>query len=180
MAFCIYKSVFLNKIIQSKYHKMFGKINSVCLDISNIELFYRVIIFHFKRKLNKNNKSLLAFIEFLKILRNFMCHITFFFLFYSGFDFSTRICGSFRKRFHNNSSKKLLSSKAQTEGTSLFLVQFFFSTLNFLNERSRIINVGVVFQSAQNIRAQNPMRLVQAFQNEYLFAPQSSISRCFL
>lgn len=104
-----------------------------------------------------------------------MCHITFFFLFYSGFDFSTRICGSFRKRFHNNSSKKLLSSEAQTEGTSLFLVQFFFSALNFLNERSRIINVGVVFQSAQNIRAQNPMILVQALPNEYLFASQSSL-----
>lgn len=154
---------------------MFGKINSVCLDISNIELFYRVIILHFKRKLNKNNKSLLTFIEFLKILKNFMCHITYFFLFYSGFDFSTWICGSFRKRFHNNSSKKLLSREAQTKGTFLFLMQFFFSALNFLNERSQIINVGVAFQSSLNIRAQNPTRLVQAFQNEYLFAPQSSL-----
>lgn len=85
-----------------------------------------------------------------------------FFFFYSGVDFSTKIWGSFRKRFHNNSSKKLSSSEAQTEWSSTFLVRLFSSPLNFVNERSLVTLELQDLQSPRNIRTQKPLRLAQA------------------
>lgn len=131
-------------------------------------------MFHFKRKWNNNN--CLSPHEIFLTFEKFYIYI---YIFCLGFDFSMKICRSFRKRFHNNSSKKLLRTEAQT-GQSFPALANYFSLHRIFKMRgdlSKMLQLEKA-KSSLKIRDQKPPRRVSVWERGAVL-PLSSARACF-